>query len=176
MRQTWKHVLIYSKHALGAYRAMAGLEHYLRECGLEEKLIHLLKLRVSQINRCAYCLDMHWKDLRALGESELRLYELGAREETDLYTERERAALKWAEVVTRVAETHVLDEAYQEVRKQFSEKEVTDLTVATVTINAWNRLEIAARSRTREVSTRAAGAKKAGLNSCRRMAIERIRH
>ena len=136
----------YTKHSMAAYRSMAGLEHYLRESGLDQKIIHLIKLRVSQINGCAYCLDMHWKDLRALGESELRLYELGAWEGTDLYTEKERAALKWAEVITRIAETHAPDEAYAEVRKQFSEKEVADLTVATATINAWNRLAIAART------------------------------
>jgi AhpD family alkylhydroperoxidase len=133
------------KHSAGAYRAMAGLEQYLHECGLDQKIIHLIKLRVSQINGCAYCLDMHWKDLRALGESELRLYELGAWEETELYTEKERAALKWAEVITGIAETHAPDEAYAEVRRQFSEKEVADLTVAIATINAWNRLAIAAR-------------------------------
>ena len=136
----------YMKHSMAAYRSMAGLEHYLRESGLDQKIIHLIKLRVSQINGCAYCLDMHWKDLRGLGESELRLYELGAWEETDLYTDKERAALKWAEVITRIAETHAPDEAYAEVRKQFSEKEVADLTVAIATINAWNRLAIAART------------------------------
>ena len=136
----------YGKYSAGAYRAMMGLEHYLHECGLDQRVLHLLKLRVSQINGCAYCLDMHWKDLRALGETELRLYELHAWEETDLYTEKERAALKWAEVVTKAAETHIPDDAYEDVRKQFSEKEVADLTVATSTINAWNRLAIAARS------------------------------
>ena len=136
----------FTKHSMGAYRAMAGLEHYLRECGLDQTILHLIKLRVSQINGCAYCLDMHWKDLRAMGDSDLRLYELGAWEETDFYTEKERAALKWAEVITRISETHAPDEAYADVRKQFNEKEVADLTVAIATINAWNRLAIAARA------------------------------
>ena len=130
----------------GGYKAMVGLEQYLHSCGLEESLVELMKLRASQINGCAYCIDMHWKDLRALGEKEQRMYGLDAWEESPYYTERERAALKWTEAVTLVREGHVRDVVYEEVRKQFSEKEVSDLTVIVATINAWNRLAIAGRS------------------------------
>jgi AhpD family alkylhydroperoxidase len=136
----------YAKVAPGAYHALLGLEKYLHESGLEESLLHLIKLRTSQINGCAYCLDMHWKDLRAIGEGEQRLYSLDAWEESPYYTERERAALAWTEAVTRVADTHVPDLVYEEVRKHFNEKELADLTLAIATINAWNRLSIAART------------------------------
>lgn len=125
---------------------MLGLEKYLHECGLEEQLLDLIKLRASQINGCAYCLDVHWKDLRALGEKEQRLYSLDAWRESPYYSERERAALAWTEAVTRVSETHVPDEVYEEVKKHFSEKELADLTFAVAAINAWNRLIIAART------------------------------
>jgi AhpD family alkylhydroperoxidase len=135
-----------AKVAPGAYHAMLGLEKYLHESGLEESLLHLIKLRASQINGCAYCLDMHWKDLKSIGESDLRLYELNAWEEAPFYSERERAALAWTEAVTRVADTHVPDTVYEEVRKVFSEKEVADLTLAVAAINAWNRLSIAMRA------------------------------
>jgi len=136
----------YAKVAPGAYRAMAGLEHYLRESGLEESLLHLMKLRASQINGCAYCLDMHWKDLKAIGEPDHRLYELNAWEESPFYSERERAALAWTEAVTKVAETHVPDELYEKTRKHFDEKELADLTLAVAAINAWNRLAISSRA------------------------------
>ena len=136
----------YAKAAPGAYQAMRGLEKYLHECGLEEKLIHLIKLRASQINGCAYCLDMHWKDLRALGEDEARLYLLDAWRESPGYTERERAALEWTEALTLVAEDQVPDAVYDAVRPHFSEKELSDLSLAVATINAWNRLSIAART------------------------------
>jgi AhpD family alkylhydroperoxidase len=136
----------YLKVAPGVFHAMLGLEHYLHESGLEESLLHLIKLRVSQMNGCAYCIDMHWKDLKAAGEQDQRLYELNAWEESPFYSERERAALAWAEAVTRVAETHVPDELYERVRKQFSEKEIADLTLDVVAINGWNRLLIAART------------------------------
>ena len=135
-----------TKVAPGALQAMMGLEQYLHGCGLEESLIHLIKLRASQINGCAYCLDMHWKDLRALGENEQRLYSLGAWRECPYYTERERAALAWTEAVTLVADGHVPDSVYEEVRPHFSPKELADLTLAVATINAWNRLAIAART------------------------------
>src|SRR3569833_3228162 len=118
----------YAKAAPGAYHAMLGLERYLHESGLEEPLLHLLKLRASQINGCAYCLDMHWKDLRALGESEQRLYGLDAWEESDYYTERERAALVWCVVVTLIMHDHVPDEVYELARAQFNEQELADLT------------------------------------------------
>src|SRR5579883_1713457 len=133
------------KASPGAYKAMSGLEQYLHSCGLEEGLLHLVKLRVSQINGCAYCLDMHWKDLRAIGETEQRLYSLDAWRECPYYTDRERAALAWAEAVTRVADGHVSEAVYDEARRHFGEKELADLTLAAATINAWNRLSIAAR-------------------------------
>ena len=136
----------YLKVGRGVYEAMLGLEKYLHQCGLEGKLLDLLKLRVSQINGCAYCIDMHWKDLRALGETEQRLYGLDAWRESPYYTDRERAALAWAEAVTNIKETHAPDDVYEEVRKQFNEKEIADLTLAISTINAWNRLAISARS------------------------------
>ena len=136
----------YAKVAPGAYRAMAGLEHYLHESGLEENLLHVIKLRASQINGCAYCLDMHWKDLKSIGETDQRLYELNAWEEGPFYSDRERAALAWTEAVTRVADSHVPDEIYEHVRQHFSEKEMADLTLAVATINAWNRLAISART------------------------------
>lgn len=134
------------KHAPGAYQAMVALEKYLATCGLEPNLIHLLKLRVSQVNGCAYCIDMHWKDLRAAGETEQRLYGLDAWEESPYYTEKERAALAWCEAITEVREGHVPDSAYERVKAVFSEKEIVDLTVASTTINAWNRIAIAART------------------------------
>ena len=127
------------------YKAMLGLEEYLHKSSLEQNLLHLIKLRASQVNGCAYCIDMHWKDLRALGETEQRLYGLDAWRESPYYTERERAALEWAEAVTLITQGHVPDEVYESVRKQFSEIEIADLTLAVATINAWNRLSIAAR-------------------------------
>ena len=136
----------YAKVAPGTYRAMVGLERYLHECGWEESLIHLIKLRALQINGCAYCLDMHWKDLKSIGESDQRLYELNAWEESPFYTDRERAALAWTDAVTKVAESRVPDVLYEEVRKHFNEKELADLTMAIATINAWNRLAISART------------------------------
>lgn len=136
----------YAKVSPGAYHAMLGLEHYLHQSGLEESLLHLIKLRASQINGCAYCLDMHWKDLKSIGEADQRLYELDAWEECPFYTDRERAALAWTDAVTRVADSRVPDTLYEEVRKHLSEKEIADLTVAVATINAWNRLAISART------------------------------
>jgi len=136
----------YFKAAPDAYKAMSGLESYLHGCGLEEGLLHLIKLRASQINGCAFCLDMHWKDLRAIGEDEQRLYSLDAWRECPWYTDRERAALAWTEALTLVTQGHVPDAVYEEARKQFSEKELTDLSIAITTINAWNRLSIAART------------------------------
>ena len=136
----------YPKLALGGYRALLGLENYLHECGLEEKLLHLIKLRASQINGCAFCLDMHWKDLRAIGETEQRLYSLDAWRECPYYTDRERAALAWTEALTLVTDGHISDSVYEEVRPHFSEKELADLTFAVATINAWNRISIAART------------------------------
>ena len=131
------------RHAQEAQKAMYALEKYLAESGLEHSLVHLMKMRASQINGCAYCIDMHSKDARALGETEQRLYELDAWRETPFYTDKERAALAWTEAVTLVSETHVRDSAYEEVRKYFNEKEIVDLTFIVTTINAWNRLAIA---------------------------------
>jgi AhpD family alkylhydroperoxidase len=129
----------------GVYDAMDALDHYLAACGIEESLLHLVRLRASQLNGCAYCIDMHWKDLRALGETEQRLYGLDAWRESPYYTERERAALEWTEAVTFVAEGHVPDTLHDEVRRLFNEQDLADLTLAVATINAWNRLSIAAR-------------------------------
>ena len=126
-------------------RAYRGLESYLRGCGLEMRLLELIRTRVSQINGCAYCIDMHWKDLRVQGESEQRLYGLDAWRESPYYAERERAALAWTEAVTLVASSHVPDSVYEEVRPHFSFRELADLTLAIATINAWNRLSIATR-------------------------------
>jgi AhpD family alkylhydroperoxidase len=134
------------KVAPGAYHAMLGLESYIHQSGLEIPLLHLIKLRASQINGCAYCIDMHWKDLRAINETEQRLYGLDAWRESPYYSERERAALAWTEAVTLVANTHVPDEVYEEARRQFNEKELTDLTLAVAAINAWNRLAISLRA------------------------------
>ena len=135
-----------AKVAPGVYKAMLGLEQYLHQSGMDDKLLDLIKLRASQLNGCAYCIDMHWKDLRAAGEGEQRLYGLDAWEESPYYSDRERAALAWTEAVTNVREGHVPDEVYERARMSFSEKELADLTLAIATINAWNRLSIAART------------------------------
>lgn len=127
------------------YAAMTALDKYLGTAGLGT-LAHLVKLRVSQMNGCAFCIDMHWKDLRAAGETEQRLYGLDAWAESPYYTDRERAALAWAEALTDLHDGHVSDAAYEAVRTQFHGKELADLTLVVTTINAWNRLAIAARS------------------------------
>jgi len=116
-----------------------------RHSGLEASLLELVKTRASQINGCAFCLDMHTKDARAHGETEQRLHTLAAWHETPFFSERERAALAWTEAITRVADTHVPDEVFEQVRKHFTEKELADLTFAIVAINGWNRLAIAFR-------------------------------
>jgi AhpD family alkylhydroperoxidase len=133
------------KASPGMYKAMHGLEEYLHGCGLEEGLLHLLRLRVSQINGCAYCLDMHWKDLRAIGEGEQRLYSLDAWRECPYYTARERAALAWAEALATLREGRVPDPVYEEVRRHFNEKELADLTLAVAAITGWNQLNVSAR-------------------------------
>ena len=135
-----------AKVAPGGYHALLGLETYLHQSGLELPLLHLIKLRASQINGCAYCIDMHWKDLRAIGENEQRLYGLDAWHESPYYSDRQRAALAWTEAVTRITDGHVPDRVYEEVRRHFSEKELADLTLAIASINAWNRLAIASRA------------------------------
>jgi AhpD family alkylhydroperoxidase len=136
--------LNYAGVASGVYDAMDALDRYLAGCGLDESLMHLVRLRASQINGCAYCIDMHWKDLRAIGESEQRLYSLDAWRECPYYSDRERAALAWTEAVTRIG-GHVPDAVYDEARAVLSEKELCDLTLAVAAINAWNRLSIAGR-------------------------------
>lgn len=136
----------YTKYAQDAQKSLFALERYLSTCGLDHKLIHLLKLRASQINGCAFCIDMHSKDARALGETEQRLYELNAWRETPFYTDKERAALEWTEVVTLVSQTHVPDETFEQLKKHFSEKEIVDLTLLVAVINVWNRLAISTRA------------------------------
>jgi AhpD family alkylhydroperoxidase len=128
-----------------AVQAMLGLQNYVNASGLEHSVLELVKMRTSQINGCAYCLDMHSKDMRAAGETEQRIYLLNAWRETSLYTPRERAALEWTEAMTLVSETHVPDSAYAAVREQFSEEEIVNLSLAIVAINGWNRLCIGLR-------------------------------
>jgi AhpD family alkylhydroperoxidase len=130
----------------GVIKAMLGLERQIRQAGLDRALLDLVRMRASQINGCAYCLDMHSKDARASGETEQRLYGLDAWRETPYYSERERAALEWTEALTLVAETRVPDDVYERVRAQFSEDELVHLTLAVVAINGWNRLNVAART------------------------------
>jgi AhpD family alkylhydroperoxidase len=136
----------YAKFAPEAYKAMLALETYIHHCSLPQPLAHLIKLRASQINGCAYCIDMHWKDLRALGEPEHRLYALDAWRESPFYSEQERAALAWAEAVTNISTTHADDEIYNEVRPFFTDQQLADLTIVLSTINAWNRLAISGRA------------------------------
>lgn len=128
-----------------ALRALTGLGAYLAQCSIEEHLLNLISFRVSQINGCAYCLDMHSKDLRATGETEQRLYMLDAWREASLYSERERAALEWAEAVTNLNSGRVSDEVYEIARKEFSEQELLDLTMEVIAINTYNRINVAFR-------------------------------
>jgi AhpD family alkylhydroperoxidase len=127
-------------------RALGELHAFVKRCGLDHTLLELVKLRASQINGCAHCIDMHTKELRASGESEQRLYLLDAWEESPFYSDRERAALAWTEAVTRITEGHVPDAVYEQARAQFSEEELADLTLAIVAINGANRLNIAFRT------------------------------
>ena len=129
-----------------AVQPMLALQTYVESTSLGARLLHLVKMRASQINGCAYCLDMHSKDARALGETEQRLYALDAWRETPFFDDRERAALAWTEAVTKVSEGHVPDEVFAAVREQFSEMELIDLTLAVVAINGWNRLSISLRA------------------------------
>jgi AhpD family alkylhydroperoxidase len=136
----------YGKVAPEGIRALDGLETYLRGSGLDPGLLDLIKTRASQLNGCAYCIDMHTKDARAASETEQRLYALSAWQETPFYTDRERAALTWTEAVTLISQGSVPDALYEEVRRHFSEKELVDLTLALVAINGWNRLGISFRA------------------------------
>lgn len=137
-----KQRLDYQKVAGGAFRAMLGMENYVRQSGLEHSLIELVKTRASQINGCAYCLDMHTKDARAAGETEQRLYCLSAWRETSFYTERERAALELTEAVTLIAQGGVSDEIYEHARAHFTEEELVNLVTTIIAINGWNRLAL----------------------------------
>jgi AhpD family alkylhydroperoxidase len=130
----------------GILHAMLGLEKQVSKGGLDSKLLDLVRMRASQINGCAYCLDMHSKDARAAGETEQRLYGLNAWRETPYYSARERAALEWTEALTLVTEGHVPDEVYERGRQEFSEDELAHLSLAIVAINGWNRLNVAART------------------------------
>ncbi len=134
------------KVAPGAIKALVGVETYIQGSGLEQSLIELVKMRASQINGCAYCLDMHSKDARRAGETEQRLYLLNAWRESRLYTARERAALAWTESLTLVAQTQAPDDVYAEVKFEFTEKEIVDLTTLIGMINLWNRIAIGFRN------------------------------
>ncbi len=137
--------LDYNKVSPEAVKALVNLEKFVSDCGLEKSLLELVKLRASQINGCAYCVDFHVADARKAGESERRLFAVALWKDTPFFTERERAALAWTEAVTLLSETHAPDEVYEEVLKNFSEKETVDLTLAIITINAWNRLAVSFR-------------------------------
>ena len=134
-----------NKVAPDGYKAMSALQAYVTSCGLEASLLELVKIRASQINGCAFCIAMHTKDARKLGESDERMHLLNAWEEAPVFSPRERAALAWTEAVTLVTDGHVPDAVYEEAREHLSEKELVDLTYAVMAINAWNRLAIAFR-------------------------------
>lgn len=138
--------LNYTQASPGGFKAMRALQEHVENSGIEHKLLELVKMRASQINGCAYCLDMHSKDARAGGETEQRLYLLNAWRESPFYNDRERAALAWTEALTRISENDVSDALYNEARNHFSEKELVDLTFAIIAINGWNRLAIPFRS------------------------------
>jgi len=127
-------------------KAVSGLERFVQNSGLEKSLIELVKLRASQVNGCAYCIDMHTKDARAEGETEQRLNCLSVWRECPFYTDRERAAMEWTEAVTLISQTHVPDDVFERARQQFSDEELVKLNYAVIAINAWNRLAIAFRS------------------------------
>ena len=146
MSEEFKSRLDYAQYAHEPLRSLYAIERYLHGSGIEIKLLHMLKLRASQINGCAFCIDMHWKDAKAAGETEQRLYGLNAWRESPYYSEKERAALEWAENVTLVSETHIPDDVYARVRSQYSEKEIVDLTLAIGMINLWNRVAISFRT------------------------------
>jgi AhpD family alkylhydroperoxidase len=136
----------YSQVAPEGVEILRRLEAYIKSIDLEPELVELVKLRASQINGCAYCIDMHTKDARSHGESEQRLYGLSAWRETPFYSERERAALAWAEAVTKISDGPMPDEIYNQAKELFTEKELVDLTLAVIAINSWNRLAISFRT------------------------------
>lgn len=127
-------------------KALTALETQIQSTGLEKSLIELVKIRASQINGCAFCINMHTEDARKRGETEQRIYLLNAWRESSLYSERERAALAWTESVTLIAETHAPDDVYEQIRAQFSDEETVNLTMLIGAINAWNRIAIAFRA------------------------------
>ncbi|WED42562.1 carboxymuconolactone decarboxylase family protein [Legionella cardiaca] len=128
-----------------AVNAMMGLERFIKSSGLGNTLLNLVKLRASQINGCAYCVDLHAQEALKAGETERRINAIAVWQETPFFDERERAALAWTEAVTLLSQTHAPDELYQDVIRHFSEKEAVDLTLAIVTINGWNRLAVGFR-------------------------------
>lgn len=132
----------YMAVAPGALRAMMAIKQYVRQSGLEHELLELVKLRASYLNGCAYCVDMHTKDARAAGETEQRLYAVPVWREAPFFTERERAAFEWTEVVTEIGRAGVSDALYDTARAQFSDAELVNLTMAVIAINSWNRLAI----------------------------------
>lgn len=136
----------FRKASPAAAQTMFDMEAYLAKCSIERPLLHLIKMRASQINGCAHCIDMHSKDARFEGETEQRLYALDAWRETPFYSARERAALAWTEAVTLVSQTHIPDDVFEVARAQFSEAELADLTLAVVVINGWNRIAIGFRT------------------------------
>jgi AhpD family alkylhydroperoxidase len=138
--------LDYIKIAPDALKAMRGLEIYVRSSGMDRTLLELIKTRASQINGCAYCIDMHTKDARANGETEQRLYALSAWREAPFFTDKERAALAWTEALTLISQTNAPDEVYNELRNHFTDLEIVNLSYAITTINAWNRLAIGFRA------------------------------
>jgi AhpD family alkylhydroperoxidase len=135
----------YAKVAPKAVDAMMHLQDYVNNCSLSQDLLELVRIRASQLNGCAYCLDMHSKDARAAEETEQRIYLLNAWREAPFYSDKERAALEWTEAVTLVSKTHVPDKIYNEVSRHFSEQEIIELTMAIIAINSWNRLSISMR-------------------------------
>ena len=135
----------FKKVSPAAYRAQFGLEEFVHKSGFDPKLLELVKIRASQLNRCAYCIDMHTKDARAAGETEQRIYLLSAWEEAPFYSERERAALEWTETLTLLAEHGAPDDVFERVRRHFTDEEMVKLTMAIVAINGWNRLEVGFR-------------------------------
>ena len=129
-----------------AYQALVALERYTRGCGMDQRLLDLVRLRASQVNHCAYCIDMHWKDLRADGETEQRLYGLIAWRETPYFTDRERTALEWTEAVTLLTDGFVPDDVYERAHTQFTDDELVKLTTTITAINAWNRMCVSMRT------------------------------
>ncbi|TCT08957.1 carboxymuconolactone decarboxylase family protein [Paralcaligenes ureilyticus] len=137
--------LDYRTASPGAVKAMVGLEQHMAKCGLEKPLLELVRLRASQINGCAFCVDMHATDARKAGETERRLAAVAVWRETPFFTDRERAALEWTESLTLVAQNHVPDEVWDAVKTHFTQNEIVDLTLMVVAINGWNRFGVAFR-------------------------------